>query len=97
MLKSIYDNAPKKFSLSEIKVGGLVLIKLEPFTQHQIKKDPSLADLEEPDVYFAAYVVKHLSRTIRVCSAGLNDAEPFSDPYMDLPHNYQIVNLVASR
>jgi len=96
MLESIYNRTSKKFNVSEVSVGDLVLVKLEPFTEYQLKKDPSLREMEEPDVYFVAYVVKRLSRSIRVCSAGLNDDDPFnSSPYVDLPQNQKVVWLTT--
>ena len=97
LLKARYENAVRKFNLADIPVGEMVLIRLNAFSAEQIKKDPSLAELDEPPIYYMGVVGKHLSKAIRVYSAGFHDADGGVDPaFMDYKHNDQAVWLAEA-
>lgn len=94
-LKQRYDNAVKKFPLGEILIGELVLIKVEPYTAAQIKKDPSLKDAEPP-VYGVGMVVKRLKKVTRVACVWL-DFDGFGSPdHLDLDPQDRVVLLVEA-
>lgn len=79
MLDKRYNAAAKKFPLKDIPIGELVIVKVEPFTPAQLKKDPKLADLAEPAVYGVGMVAKHLKKVTRIHSVWI-DIDGFGTP-----------------
>ena len=96
MLEKRYNAAAKKFALKDIPLGELVIVKVEPFTPEQLKKDPKLAELDEPTVYGVGMVAKRLKKVTRITNVWI-DIDGFGTPErVDLDHDDQAVWLVEA-
>lgn len=94
MLKKRFEDG-KKFPLHTIPVGEVVMFKLEPYTKQQIKKDPRLAESNDPPLFGVGIVAKHLKKATRVVSCWIEESD-FAPDHLDFGPEEKVIWMVEA-